>query len=83
MVTHLIRCDMIPEPAIANFQATILAAASAQLGRSLTLVERSFVMSRKGFLALEAIQDMVATRTGADLERYLRSESEDVSKPQI
>jgi len=75
MRTHLIRFDMISESAIIDFQATILAAASLQLGRSLTEAERSFVMRREGFLALEAIQDMVATRTWADLERYLRSES--------
>ena len=58
-----------------RWQRSILAEARKRLGRDLTDVEKKFITSRGGYLALEMIEDTVRTLSGGDLERYLRSES--------
>lgn len=57
-----------------NWQRAIITLAEAKLGRSLSLQERAFVVSRQGCLALEAIEDTVQDLNGEKLEEYLNSE---------
>jgi hypothetical protein len=58
-----------------NWQNAILEECKAKLGRDLTDVERTFITSRGGFLALEAIQETVKSADKTQLEAFLNSES--------
>ena len=63
------------EPLLQNWQNAILEECKTKLGRDLTEVERTFVTSRGGFLALEAIHETVKSADKAQLEAFLNSES--------
>jgi len=58
-----------------NWQNAILEECKAKLGRDLTNVERRFITSRGGFLALEAIHETVKSAKKDQLEAYLNSEA--------
>ena len=58
-----------------NWQNAILEECKAKLGRDLTDVERTFITSRGGFLALEAIHETVKSAEKERLEAYLNSEA--------
>jgi microsomal dipeptidase-like Zn-dependent dipeptidase len=58
-----------------NWQNVILEECKAKLGRDLTDVERKFITSRGGFLALEAIHETVKSADKGQLEAFLNSES--------
>jgi hypothetical protein len=63
------------EPLVGNWQEKILEECKAKLGRDLTDVERRFITSRGGFLALEAIHETVKSAEKDRLEAYLNSEA--------
>jgi len=65
------------ERLVRNWQRAILEACTASLGRPLTVVESSFVTSRGGLLALEAIEDHIKSLSARpqDLAAYLNSET--------
>jgi hypothetical protein len=65
---------MNSEKMVSSWQGKIEAECARTFHRPLTSVETSFVRSRQGFLALEAIQDSVAIMTPSDLLAYLNSE---------
>lgn len=58
-----------------NWQNAILEECKAKLGRDLTNIERRFITSRGGFLALEAIHETVKSAEKDQLEAYLNSEA--------
>lgn len=58
-----------------NWQNAILEECKAKLGRELTEAERTFITSRGGCLALEAIHETVRTAEKDRLEAYLNSEA--------
>ena len=58
-----------------DWQNAILEECKAKLGRDLTEIERTFITSRGGFLALEAIHETVKSADKAQLEAFLNSES--------
>jgi hypothetical protein len=60
---------------VKNWHNEILGACETRLGRSLTDAERTFIMSRRGLLALEAIHDTVKALGQEQLERYLNAET--------
>lgn len=60
---------------VRNWHNAILKECETRLGRSLTDVERTFITSRRGFLALEAIHDTVKAAEKERLEAYLNSEA--------
>jgi hypothetical protein len=60
---------------VKNWHNKILGECETKLDRSLTDVERTFIMSRRGLLALEAIHDTVKSVGKEQLERYLNSEA--------
>ncbi len=60
---------------VKNWHNEILGACETRLDRSLTDVERTFIMSRRGLLALEAIHDTVKALGQEQLERYLNAEA--------
>jgi hypothetical protein len=63
------------EPLVRNWQDKILEECKAKLGRDLTEVERRFITSRGGFLALEAIHETVKSADKDRLEAFLNAES--------
>jgi len=63
------------EKTVQSWQASIIDLSEAKLSRKLTEIERKFIESRGGFMALEAIEDTVNSLDCADLESYLNSES--------
>ena len=60
-----------------NWQRSIVATCENILGRALAADEAKFIRSRGGYMALEAIQDHVASLEGRpqDLAAYLNSEN--------
>jgi hypothetical protein len=56
------------------FHESIVVLAQQKLGRSLTAKEHTFITTRGGFLALEAIRDTVTAAPPSELEEYLNSE---------
>ena len=58
-----------------NWHAGIIAECEKKLGRTLNPQEKQFIVSRRGLIALEMIQDTVRGLTGSDLDEYLNSES--------
>jgi hypothetical protein len=58
-----------------NWQNAILEECKSKLGRDLTEIERKFITSRAGFLALEAIHETVKSADKVQLEAFLNSES--------
>ena len=60
---------------VKNWHNEILGECETKLGRSLTDVERTFIMSRRGLLALETIHDTVKALGKEQLEHYLNSEA--------
>jgi hypothetical protein len=65
---------MNSETMVRAWQASIIADASAKLGRELTDRECRFITGRAGFLALESISDVVRVEPKEFVERYLNSE---------
>ena len=63
------------EPLVQNWQNEILEECRRKLGRNLTDVEQTFIVSRKGLLALELIHDTVKSAEKDRLEAYLNSEA--------
>ncbi|MFI5335921.1 MAG: hypothetical protein ACHQ5A_04010 [Opitutales bacterium] len=61
---------------VSRWHRAILQDCAVTLGRNPTPLERAFVVSRRGLIALEAIHDRVKNLAGdrSGLERYLRSE---------
>ncbi|MES2151457.1 MAG: hypothetical protein V4508_16900 [Pseudomonadota bacterium] len=62
------------EKLVGAWQEKILAECERILRRPLTTAEASFVRHRKGFMALEMIDDSVAAMAPAELLKYLNSE---------
>ena len=60
---------------VKDWQEAIIKECTSKLLRSLTAIEKNFIKSRKGFIALEFIEDTVKTIGGKELEEYLNSES--------
>jgi hypothetical protein len=58
-----------------NWQKSIIGDCENKLSRVLSSVEREFIESRGGCIALEFIQDTVRTATPPELVEYLNSES--------
>jgi hypothetical protein len=65
---------MDSETTVRAWQAAIIRAAEAKLGRELSDRELQFITTRGGGLALEAISDTVNTESREFVERYLNSE---------
>jgi len=65
---------MSSDNTVAAWQAAIIRAAAAKLGRDLSDRERGFITARGGFLALEAISDTVNSESRESVARYLNSE---------
>jgi len=65
---------MDSEPAVRAFHTEIVALARKKLGRPLSVKERAFITSRRGFIALELIRDTVKAGTARNVEEYLSSE---------
>ena len=65
------------EHLVNNWHSAIIKDCTEILGRSLSETETIFVMSRRGFIALEMIHDHVRSLVGepTQLEQYLRSEA--------
>ena len=69
---------MITDPTVTRWHTAIIKDSERTLGRHVTEVERRFVTSRGGFIALEMIHDEVKS-FAADpeaLARYLNSEAQ-------
>ena len=62
------------EKTVKEWQASIINECVNRLGRKLTSIEKNFITSRGGFMALEAIEDTVKVTNGKELEEYLNSE---------
>ena len=60
---------------VLSWQASIINKSEAKLSRKLTETEKKFIVSRGGFIALEAIEDSVESLKGREFESYLNSES--------
>lgn len=69
------RIHLDNEELVKNWQNKILLSCKKRLCRDLTDVEKSFIQSRGGFMALEMIEDTVNTLEADELERYLNSEA--------
>ena len=65
---------MNSEAAVRSFHWAIIKTATEILGRPLTAKEETFITSRGGFLALEAILDTVRDASKERVEQYLNSE---------
>jgi len=59
---------------VLEFHRAIVTLAGEKLGRDLTDKEATFITSRGGYIALEAIYDTVAAGSREDIEGYLNSE---------
>ncbi|WP_377004042.1 hypothetical protein [Coralloluteibacterium thermophilus] len=68
---------MRSDPVARKWQRTILGKCEDALGRSLTEVEARFITSRGSYLALEAIDDHVASLVSQpeELAAFLNSEA--------
>jgi hypothetical protein len=68
---------MCEDSVVCKWQRAIIASCEKSLGRSLTLEELKFVRSRAGYLALEMVQDHVASLAEYpdELAGYLNSEN--------
>jgi len=60
---------------IETWQKSILKECESRLNRNVTNIEKQFITTRGGFLALEMIEDTVKALKGKELESYLNSES--------
>ncbi len=67
--------DMDNEKTVKSWQDSIINECKKSLGRELTRAEETFITSRGGFMALEAIEDTVKAATINELTKYLNSES--------
>lgn len=65
------------EKTLKTWQSSIQNDCEKKLGRKLTSVEKTFIESRNGFIALETIEDTVSNLSGKELENYLNSESDE------
>ena len=63
------------ESLVRNWQNEILEECKTKLGRDLTEIERTFIVSRSGLLALELIHDTVKSVEKDRLVSYLNSEA--------
>ncbi|WP_395400566.1 hypothetical protein ACHMW6_24100 [Pseudoduganella sp. UC29_106] len=59
---------------VTTWQDQILVECERIMQRPLTKAETSFVRNRKGFLALEMMEDSVATMARSELLAYLNSD---------
>ncbi len=59
---------------VKEWQERVINESAKKLGRSLTEEELHFITSRKGFLALEAIEDTVRSSSMHEVQTYLNSE---------
>ena len=59
---------------VKNWHNKILVESEQRIGRKLTADEAQFITSRRGFIALEMIEDTVMSLRGKELEDYLNSE---------
>jgi len=64
------------EKVVSKWHNLIIEECQKRLGRRLTEDDEIFIASRRGFIALEMIEDTVKTLVGKYLENYLYSESE-------
>lgn len=62
------------EKLVKDWQERIVNECVKKLGRSLTQEEKHFITSRKGFMALEAIEDTVRSSSLDEVNTYLNSE---------
>jgi len=67
--------SMISKEVLANWHGEIIRECQKRLRRTLTEVEKIFITSREGFIALEAIEEVVKSLAGKKLEGYLNSAS--------
>ena len=58
------------EKVVSKGNNLIIEECQKRLGRRLTEDEEIFIASRRGFIALEMIEDTVKTLVGKDLENY-------------
>lgn len=58
-----------------RWQRAIIKECKKKLGRVLTPVEKTFITSRGGYIALEMIHDTVKALEGEELVKYLNSEA--------
>lgn len=73
---------MFPDLTLWRWQRSIRQTAEKTLGRKLTPIERRFIESRRGMVALEMIDDTVrTTKDPPELERYLNSEASSPQSP--
>lgn len=63
------------EQLIGRWRNRIIKICVDRLGRELMPLERRFITSRGGFIALEMIEDTVRRLSGSELENYLNSET--------
>jgi hypothetical protein len=63
------------EKLVGQWQEKIRSECERNLQRQLTNVENNFVRSRRGFIALEMIQDSVSAIQSEELQIYLNSET--------
>ena len=66
---------MINKDILGNWHGEIIRECQKRLRRTLTEDEKLFISSRGGFIALDAIESMVTSLAGKELEAYLNSES--------
>ena len=62
------------EKIVKEWQERIINESEKKLGRSLTEAEMHFIISRKGFMALEVIEDTVRSSSMNEVYTYLNSE---------
>lgn len=63
-----------------RWHRAIIEESQKRLGRDLTGVEKTFITSRGGFIALEMIEDTVRSLEGPALEKYLNSEAQSAGR---
>lgn len=57
-----------------NWHKKIITDAQGKLGRVLSNLENTFITSREGYIALDAIEDTVKNLSDVELVNYLNSE---------
>lgn len=57
-----------------NWHKKIITDAQGKLGRELSNLENTFITSREGYIALDAIEDTVKNLSDVELVNYLNSE---------
>lgn len=62
------------ERTVKSFHRQIVKLAVEKLGRPLTTSEHEFIVSRRGFVALEMILDTVKAGDKSSVEKYLNHE---------